>query len=251
MLNYKLFFVALFVSLLTFNPMFADNSEKDCSDKEQKGVIKVKILDDFANTMHELWHDGWVNKDFALIKNLYLKSEEFVKNMENSDVPAGLEDRKEKWGRGVKALRVAVNNMKMSIDEKNDKQLLDEVEKFHQIFELMVSMTKPYVKEVEDFHKSMAKMYHRNYPDFNLEEMKNDIKQMYIVLDALNKVKLPEYYAKKNKEFKKVVKELHQSVEDLDKYIKNNKNLAKEDKDLKDKVEKLHTDFHTLSELFE
>lgn len=229
----------------------ADKKTKDCSDKEQKGVIKVKMLDDFADTMHELWHDGWVNKDYALIKKLYPASDEFVKKLEGSDVPAGLEDRKEKWGRGVKALRVAVNNIKIALDENNEKQILDEVEKFHQIFELMISMTKPYVKEVEDFHKAMAKMYHRNYPDFNLEEMKNDIKQMYTVLDALDKVKLPEYYSKKTKEYKKVVKELRKSVKDLEKYMAKTQNLVKDDKNLKDKVEKLHTDFHTLAELFE
>lgn len=242
---------ATFILVSSINGLAADKKGKDCSDKEQKGVIKVKMLDDFADTMHELWHDGWVNKDFTLIKKLYPASDEFVKKLESSDVPAGLEDRKEKWGRGVKALRVAVNNIKIALDENNEKQILDEVEKFHQIFELMVSMTKPYVKEVEEFHKSMAKMYHRNYPDFNLEEMKNDIRQMYIVLDALDKVKLPDYYAKKTKEYKKVVKELRKSVKDLEKYMTKTQNLVKDDKILKDKVEKLHTDFHTLAELFE
>lgn len=251
MLNKLATFTIIFVLLFSSNSFSDDKKGKDCSDKENKGVVKVKILDDYANTMHELWHDGWVNKDFNLIKKLYPKSDEFVKNLENSDVPVGLEDRKEKWGRGVKALRVALNNIKLSIDENNNKQLLDEVETFHQIFELMVALTKPYVKEVEDFHKAMAKMYHRNYPDFNLEEMKNDIKKMYEVLDALDKVKLPEYYAEREKEFRKVVKELRQSVIDLEKYMSKNQSLAKEDQSLKEKVEKLHTDFHSLSELFD
>lgn len=229
----------------------ADKKSHNCGDKEKKGVVKVKMLDDFADTMHELWHEGWVNKDYAMIKNLYPKADEFITKMENSDVPAGLEDRKDKWGRGVKALRIAANNLKIALEENNEKQILDEVEKFHQIFEIMVSLTKPYVKEVEEFHKSMAKMYHRNYPDFNLEEMRNDIKQMYQVLDKLEKVKLPEYYSQKTKEFKKVVKELRNSVKDLEKYMNKNANLSKDDKNLKDKVEKLHTDFHTLAELFD
>lgn len=251
MLNKLVTFTIIFVLLFSTNSFSDDKKGNDCSDKEQKGVVKVKILDDYANTMHELWHDGWVNKDFNLIKQLYPKSDEFVKNLESSDVPVGLEDRKEKWERGVKALRVALTNVKLGIDENNEKQILDAVEQYHQIFELMVSLTKPYVKEVEDFHKSVAKMYHRNYPDFNLEEMKNDIKKMYEVLDALDKVKLPEYYAEREKEFRKVVKELRQSVIDLEKYMSKNQSIAKEDKILKEKVEKLHTDFHSLSELFD
>ncbi len=240
-----------FLLILSLNANAEDKKGKDCTDKQQQGVIKVKMLDDFANTMHELWHDGWVNKDYSLIKNLYPKADEFVKNLESNNVPEGMEDRAEKWGRGVKALRISLNNVKIAIDENNEKQLVDEIEKFHQIYELMVSMTKPYVKEVEDFHKAMAKMYHRNYPDFNLEEMSNDIRQMYTVLDALDKTKLPKYYSAKEKEFRKIVKELRKSVKDLEKYMAKNKNLTKDDTNLKDKVEKLHTDFHTLSELFD
>lgn len=243
--------VCVTIFVLSLSLVAADKKEKDCSHKKTEGIIKVKLLDDFADTMHELWHNAWVNKDYNLIKELYPKADEFVSNLEKSDVPAGLEDRKEKWGRGVKALRIALTNVKLGIDENNEKQMLDAVEHFHQIYELMISMTKPYVKEVEDFHKPMAKMYHRNYPDFNLEEMRNDIKQMYNVLDQLDKVKLPEYYSSKTKEFKKIVKELRKSVKDLEKYMNSNKNLTKEDKNLKDKVEKLHTDFHTLAELFE
>ncbi len=245
----KIAFFAIF--FLSINLIAADKKAKDCNDQKSNGVVKVKMLDDFADTMHELWHDGWVNKDYKLIKEIYPKAEEFVGNMEKSEVPAGLEDRKEKWSRGVKALRVALTNIKLGIDENNEQQMLNAVEQFHQIYELMVSMTKPYVKEVEDFHKAMAKLYHRNYPDFNLVEMQNDIQQMFTVLNQLDKVKLPEYYASKTKEFNKIVKELRKSVKDLEKYINKNKNLTKDDKNLKDKVEKLHTDFHTLSELFE
>lgn len=245
----RIAFLAIFV--LSINLIADTKKDKDCNDKQKSGFVKVQLLDDFADTMHELWHDAWVNKDYKLIMDIYPKAEEFVSNMENSEVPAGLEDRKEKWGRGVKALRVALTNLKLAIDENNEQQMLNAVENFHQIYELMVSMTKPYVKEVEDFHKSMAKLYHRNYPDFNLNEMQNDIKQMYVVLDQLDKVTLPEYYAGKSKEFKKIVKELRKSVKDLEKYINSNKNLTKEDKKLKDKVEKLHSDFHTMAELFE
>lgn len=248
----KILFTFFVANLLLVNNILADKkTSHNCGEKEKKGVVKVELLDNFSDTMHEMWHDGWVNKDFELIKKLYPKASEFVANLEKSDVPKGLEERKDKWARGVKALSSSLEKIKAAIDQNNEKQILDEVEKFHQVYEFMVSLTKPYVKEVEEFHKSMAKLYHRNYPDFNLDEMKNDIKQMYVVLNSLDKVKLPDYYKDKTKEFKKVVKELRESVKDLDKYIQTTKNLNKDDKMLKDKVEKLHTDFHTLADLFD
>jgi len=71
------------------------------------------------------------------------------------------------------------------------------------------------------------------------------------VLASFKQVKLPKKYQPKKNEFKKALKELEQSVIDLKKYVNSTKNLQKDDKSLKDKVELLHTNFHTISEIFD
>ncbi len=229
-----------------------DEKSKDCGDhSSNEQIVKVKEIEDFNETMHTLWHDGWVNKDIKMLTEMYPKAETFVNNLEKAGIPKGLEDRKDKWQRGVKAIKLALTNYKDAVDQKQEKELIDAVERFHQIFEVIVSMTKPYVKGVEEFHKPMAKLFHRHYPDFDLKEMKKDIKEMYDVIKDLEKTTLPKFYANKKESFDKAVVELKNAVEDLDKYIKKNKDLQKDDKTLSDKVDALHTAFHTLSEIFE
>ena len=248
----KAIFAIAILGIFPTTTFSLDEKSKDCGDhSSNEQIVKVKEIEDFTETMHTIWHDGWVNKDVKMLTEMYPKAETFVNNLEKAGIPKGLEERKDKWERGVRAIKLALTNYKDAIDNKQDKELLDAVERFHQIFESIVATTKPYVKEVEEFHKHMAKMYHRHYPDFDLKEIKKDVQEMYDVIEDLEEAKLPKFYESKKESFDKAVIELKHTVEDLDKYIKKNKDLQKDDKTLSDKVEALHTAFHTLSEIFE
>jgi hypothetical protein len=106
------------------------------------------------------------------------------------------------------------------------------------------------IKELDNFHKYMAKFYHKDYPHFKLNEMKKDITGMEKVAKSMEKMKLPEKYQSKDTQFKSTLQDLTTSIADLKTYVNTTKNLKKDDATLKAKVEKLHSTFHTLSEIF-
>lgn len=246
---FAILLIAMFsISISTSIAKKDTKKTKECNDDVE---VQIKELTDFEETMHTIWHDGWTNKDMKLLSENYPKAEQFVNSLSKVQLPKEMQNRSEKWEKGLKNFTTYLAAYKKAIDEKNLNSLLEAVEKFHSTYEAMVGLTKPYVKEVEEFHKYMAKLYHKDFPNFNLDEMKADIKEMENVLASFKQVKLPKKYQPKKNEFKKALKELEQSVIDLKKYVNSTKNLQKDDKSLKDKVELLHTNFHTIAEIFD
>jgi hypothetical protein len=254
MKSLKLFLTPVLIILLfsfAISTSIAKKDTKKTKECNEEIEVQIKELNDFEETMHTLWHDGWTNKDMKLLSENYPKAELFVKSLSKVQLPKEMQNRSEKWEKGLKSLNTSLDAYKKAVDEKNLTNLLNAVEKFHSTYEAMVGLTKPYVKEVEEFHKYMAKLYHKDFPNFNLEEMKSDIKDMENVLISFKKVNLPKKYQPKKKEFTSALTELEKAVKDLKQYINSSKNLQKDDKALKDKVELLHTNFHTISEIFD
>lgn len=254
MKSLKLFLTPVLIILIfsfAISTSIAKKDTKKTKECNEEVEVQIKELNDFEETMHTLWHDGWTNKDMKLLSENYPKAELFVKSLSKVQLPKEMQNRSEKWEKGLKSLNTSLDAYKKAVDEKNLTNLLNAVEKFHSTYEAMVGLTKPYVKEVEEFHKYMAKLYHKDFPNFNLEEMKSDIKDMENVLVSFKKVILPKKYQPKKKEFTSALTELEKAVKDLKQYINSSKNLQKDDKALKDKVELLHTNFHTISELFD
>lgn len=106
------------------------------------------------------------------------------------------------------------------------------------------------VKEIGLFHTPVAELWHKDFPAFNLKKMIKDTEKMSNLLPKLENAKMPKDFAKAN-EYKKGVADLKNSVTSLKTYLSSLKTATKEDIELKSKVEKLHSDFHNLSGLFE
>jgi hypothetical protein len=105
------------------------------------------------------------------------------------------------------------------------------------------------VPEIEKLHTPVAQLWHKDFPALNLKRMKKSTDKMIKILPKFDNLKLPKEFASKESEFRKAVADFKISVMNLKSYLSTLKEATEQDSDLKNKVVKMHTDFHTLSEV--
>lgn len=106
------------------------------------------------------------------------------------------------------------------------------------------------IEEIEKLHKSVAELWHKNYPSYNLKKMRKDTEKIIKMFPKLESLQMPKGFENKSENYKKAFLDFQTSVKDLSQYLSSLKKANKDDVELKNKVEKMHTDFHTITEVF-
>jgi len=238
MTKFGIFIVMFFIAFAMLKTEEVPGPETEAS---------VKELYEFHEVIAAIWHDAWPDKNIAMLKELLPKVEEGVNNVKNAVLPGILREKQEKWDEGVKQLVVYGEEYRTAAEVTDDQALLDAAEKLHMQFEKLVRTIRPAMKELDDFHVELYKLYHYYLPDYNYEKIKESVEVLKAKLMPLLKAETPKRIQDKEKEFNDAKVELNKSIHELSKVV-----YEGDDREaIKNAVEVMHTNYQILEHVFD
>jgi len=133
---------------------------------------EVKELTKYHKVIYKLWHVAWPNKDINMIIQLYDDLKNGADEVANAKLPGILRDKEKAWKENVEKLLLSINNLKNAIDKRDTSEILKLAEDIHTIYETLVKVIKPPIKEVDEFHQTLYVLYHYYVPEHNIEKIK-------------------------------------------------------------------------------
>jgi hypothetical protein len=138
-----------------------------------------------------------------------------------------------------------------NLDEASNKEKKNEVKtEVAEHKECAGEHSEVKIHEIEKLHTCVAELWHKNYPAYNLKKMKKDVVKITKMFTKLEALKMPKGCETKVNDYKAALTEFKKSINDLNSYLSSLKKAEEKDADLKNKVTKMHTDFHTITEIF-
>ena len=223
--------------ILSINFIYADNENKK---------VNIPELMEMHQYIHPMWHKGYPDKDYELLKSLYPDLLNQFKELEAAEFPMEWPDRQLHWRQALDKMESALQDYKKAIDENNNEFLLTAAEEVHSAFEGLMRIVNPPIPEVDAFHRVLYHVYHDYLPNKNWKAIDNSITQFQEKFMALQATELPKWMSDKNKEFKEAREELGKSVEMLA-ALKN----SNDQKKIEAVIEQLHDAYVKLISTYE
>ncbi|HOV93119.1 MAG TPA: hypothetical protein PLC04_08615 [Candidatus Kapabacteria bacterium] len=215
---------------------------------EEEVNPQIPELSEYHEVIYQIWHNGWPNKDYELLKSLYPDAREGYTKLQKVKMRGILQDKQKQWEDSVNQLGKYLDDYNNAIQKNDNKALLDAAEKLHSQYESLVRIINPVLKEIEDFHKSLYMLYHYDYPNYDLDKIQKDLAELSKKMDELNKAELPQ-------KLQSIQKDFEESRAELDKAMKNLEETMKEYSNNKDKIsksiEEMHEAYQNLEGIFE
>lgn len=236
----------LFASAFTGenSPQNKQEAQPEITQEELKAAVPE--LGKLHEVIYPLWHTAYPEKDYALIKELLPQAESLTAKLDAAKLPGILRDKQESWDQGKEFLKSALNNLKKAAESDDKEEMLKQLEAFHTGFERLVRTIRPMVPELEAFHQELYKLYHYHAPNYNLEEIRADVKAMQEKLPPLKQVQLPKRLYDRQANFNSAVQELENAVNGLAEAVKKKKKEM-----ILESVEKVHTAYQKTERVFD
>jgi hypothetical protein len=209
-------------------------------------VAEVPALDSFHEVIFKIWHEAWPKKNAAMLRQLVPDVEKGIASVASAPLPGILRDRKAAWEEGIKKLQNIGSEYKTAAASKDDSGLMAAAEMLHSQFEKLMRITRPAMKELDEFHAVLYMLYHHYLPQREMEKVKAAAIELGPKMTALNSASLPERLKQKQQEFTAARADLSKSVENLQSAVQ-----SKVEKTIKDAVEALHSNYQKLERVFE
>lgn len=213
---------------------------------QEELAASVPALSDLHTVIRPLWHDGYANKNYDLIKQLLPKADTLVAKLDAATLPGILKDKQEKWDAEKTNLNAALQGLHKAADANDQEGMLKQTEAFHMGFERLVRTIRPAVPELDAFHQELYKLYHYYMPAYDLAQIRSTAAAMKEKAGALKAAQLPKRLAEKQADYETAVKELETDVNQFNETVKN---------DSKEKIhaagEKVHAAYQKLEKMFE
>ena len=162
---------------------------------------EVPALNEFHEVIRTLWHDAWPNKDYDALRALLPEIRQRAEVVVRADLPGILRDKQAVWGEGVKELQAIVAEYAAAAEGTDNQKLLDAGERLHAQFEKLVRLIRPALKELDQFHLVLYKLYHYHLPAGDLDSIRASVRQLKEPMAALNGASLPKRLENRQKEF--------------------------------------------------
>ena len=133
---------------------------------------EVPALTAFHETIYEIWHTAWPNKDVALLRKLAPDVRQGIDEVAKAELPGILRDKAQAWGAAVEELKRIGADYQSAAAGADDAALLASAEKLHAQFEKLVRVIRPPVRELEAFHVVLYRLYHHEMPAGDLAAVK-------------------------------------------------------------------------------
>ena len=214
--------------------------------KPADAVANVPELVSFHEVIFKIWHDAWPNKDTTMLKDLQPSVEEGIANVAAAKLPGILREKKPAWVEGIEKLKNAGAEYKAAAAADDSTRLLSAAEELHSRFEILMRLTRPVLKELEDFHSSLYVLYHYYLPEYDIVNIRSSAEELKQKMRALNSATLPERLQSKNPDFMLARNKLAESVEAFYSIVGTGS-----EKTIKKAIDDLHTNYQTVQKIFD
>lgn len=230
--------IVIFLFMFLSFPVLAQHEHETSSD--------VPELTEFHEVIYQLWHTAWPEKNISMLKSLLPDIQKGIDKINSVELKGILRDKKPKWEEGLKKLNDCVVAYKTAIDKDNTQAILDEAEKLHALYEGLVRVVKPMVKEVDAFHQVLYMLYHYYAPEYNLTKIKEAAAEMKAKMEDVMKAQLSKRLEARTDKFNLSRTELELAVNEFNDVVaKGNKEAI-----LKS-VDKVHNKYQELEKVFD
>ncbi len=130
----------------------------------QETESAVPELAAFHEVIYPIWHTAYPAKDIAMLKSLVPQVNELAGKVFAAKLPGILRDKQAKYDAGLAEFRKSVEAYNAAAKGTDDKALLDAAEVMHAKYEMLVRAIRPVLKEMDEFHKALYVVYHKDLP---------------------------------------------------------------------------------------
>jgi NADH dehydrogenase/NADH:ubiquinone oxidoreductase subunit G len=209
-------------------------------------TAEVPALDSFHEVIFKIWHEAWPEKNTAMLRQLLPEVEKGIASVASAQLPGILREKKTAWEEGVKKLQMTGSEYRAAVEANKDSALLASAEKLHSQFEALMRITRPALKELDEFHAVLYMLFHHYLPDYDLEKIRASVGELKQRMAALNASQLPERLKQKESQFQAARARLSQSVDALEPALRSNN-----EKTIREAVSVVHADYQALNGVFE
>jgi NADH dehydrogenase/NADH:ubiquinone oxidoreductase subunit G len=215
-------------------------------ERPAEAVASVPALAAFHEVIFKIWHEASPKKDTTMLRQLLPEVDKGIAQVASAQLPAILREREAAWEEGVKKLQSAGSEYKAAAMAKDDARLLAAAERLHSQFEALMRVTRPALKELDDFHAVLYMLYHHYLPDKDMQKIRSSAIELKQAMMALNAVQLPERLKQREPEFQEARNKLSRSVDDLAASLQ-----TKAEPKIQAAVNELHSNYQALERVFE
>jgi hypothetical protein len=209
-------------------------------------VAEVPELSQFHEVIYKIWHTAWPEKDVAMLVELLPEIRQGADTLAKAKLPGILRDKEPVWRENINQLLKIVADYSGAASPIDTAKLLDAAERLHGQYEKLVRVTRPALRELEDFHQVLYMIYHHYLPDKDEAKLASSVAELKQKMKVLGSATLPDRLRKKEPAFIAARATLAKSVDALD------PSKAKGDfKAFSSQVERVHTDYQAVQGVFE
>jgi hypothetical protein len=212
----------------------------------QETESAVPELTAFHEVIYPIWHTAYPEKDIAMLKSLAPQVNELAAKVFAAQLPGILRDKQAKYDAGLAEFRKSVEAYNAAAKGADDKAMLDAAEVLHAKYEMLVRILRPVLKEMDDFHKVLYIVFHKDLPDKKWDNIRAAAPELKAKAEAVTLAKLSTRLEPKAESFKASAAELVKAASALAALGAESKGEA-----IEEAVLKLHTRYQELEKIFE
>jgi hypothetical protein len=235
-------FIALLILVLAAGFLVAASQNPQAQETEST----VPELDAFHEIIYPIWHTAYPQKDYAALRSYVPQIKSLAEKLYVAPLPGILRDKEAKWKQGLAELKKAVDDYAAAASGTDEEALLKAAEVLHARYEVLVRVTRPVLKEMDEFHKVLYVVYHRDLPGKDYEKIKAATQELILKAEAITKATLPGRLEARKAQFTKAASELYEEAKALGETTKMKSGEA-----VTAAVEKVHAKYQDLVKVFE
>jgi hypothetical protein len=209
-------------------------------------TARVPALDSLHEVIFKIWHEAWPAKNVSMLRQLAPEVARGIDAVASAQLPGILREKRSAWDEGVKKLQSAGSEYQAAVAAKDDGRLMAAAENLHSRFEALMRVTRPALKELDEFHSVLYMLYHHYLPENDTKNIRLAAADLKQKMTALNSATLPENLKQREPEFQKARAKLSKSVDDLESGVRSN-----DEKLIKERIETLHSNYEALAKILE
>jgi hypothetical protein len=183
--------------------------------KAQETESSVPELVAFHDIIYPIWHTAYPEKNYSALRSYVPQIKSLAEKIYAAELPGILRDKEAKWKQGVAELKKAVDDYAAAASGTDDAALLQAAEVLHARYEMLVRITRPILKEMDDFHKVLYIVYHKDLPSKEYGKIKASAPELLTKAEAVLKAALPARLEPRKAQFEAAAAALYEAAKAL------------------------------------
>lgn len=209
----------------------------------------VPELSSMYKVIQPMWHKAYPAKDIATLKAYVPQIKEYMAAINSAKLSGILREKESAWKSELVKFNKTADAYYKAAAGSDDNAMLVAAEDFHKAYEAMNRVVRPFVKEMDEFHKTLYVIYHKSLPEKKYGEIAKVMETFAAQADAITKYpqeKLEKRLKDKTPKYYTVSNELKTAVADMASAMKGNNDKKKDAA-----IENVHKYYQRLEAIFE